>query len=83
MNKEKIIEIFNSMGLQVSNYKENEMIKEYIHDSLALVSFMVFIEDTFQIEIDAKYFTKDFYETSFLELEKIICDAQQNSVQGE
>lgn len=72
MIREKVIEIFDKMGLMVTNYKNEELIKEYIHDSLALVSFMVFIEDKFDIEIDDKYFSKDLYEISFEELENII-----------
>lgn len=72
MIREKVIEIFDKMGLMVTDYKNEELIKEYIHDSLALVSFMVFIEDKFDIEIDDKYFSKDLYEISFEELENII-----------
>ena len=72
MFRESIMKIFDTMGLQVTDYKDDDLIKEYIHDSLALVSFMVYIEDKFEIEIDAEYFSNDFYETSFKELEKII-----------
>lgn len=83
MIREKIIEILNTMGLQITEYKNDELIKEYIHDSLALVSFMVFIEDKFDIEIEEKYFSKDFYETKFEELENIIKESIAKKEQGE
>lgn len=60
MIREKIIEILNTMGLQITEYKNDELIREYIHDSLALVSFMVFIEDKFDIEIEENILVKIF-----------------------
>lgn len=74
MIRERIIEIFDTMGLQITEYKDTDLLKEYIHDSLALISFMVFLEEKFSIEIDDKYFNKDFYETTFEEIEQMIIE---------
>lgn len=75
MIKDELVEILNNMGLQIVEYHKDDLIKQYIHDSLALVSFLIFVEDQFHIEIEADYFNHDFYERTFGQLEAIIAQA--------
>ncbi|MHC1748511.1 MAG: phosphopantetheine-binding protein [Cellulosilyticaceae bacterium] len=63
MIKNEIIKCFNNLGIIVEDENENFYIKDYIEDSLAFISFIIEIEQKFNIEISDEYLLADAMST--------------------
>ena len=53
-----IVDCLSNVGIEVG--KEDD-IQEYLQDSLVFVSFIVELEETFQIEFDDEFFEDEYF----------------------
>lgn len=61
--KEKIIQCFSNLGIIISDESSNIELDEYIVDSVTFVSFLVELEQQFEIEIDDDYLVQGSLKT--------------------
>lgn len=68
--KEKIITMLNELNEDFKSYQGENMLKDHILDSFAIMELIANIEDTYEIEIDADDIVADYFKTvdSILEL---------------
>lgn len=55
MIKEEIINCFSNLGIIVDDEENNFYLSEYLVDSVAFISFLVELEQKFNIEISDEY----------------------------
>ncbi len=60
------------IGNPVSEYCKESLIEEFIDDSLSFVSFIIFIEEAFDMVFPVKSLNSKLYKTTMGELEMII-----------
>lgn len=55
MHDKEIIKCMHNLGIIVDDENDNFMLENYIEDSIAYISFIVELEQTFNIEIPDEY----------------------------
>lgn len=70
-----IILALEEIGNPVSEYHKESLLEEYIEDSLSFVSFIIYIEENFDIVFPVKALNSNLYKTTMRELEVILEEA--------
>lgn len=59
----RIYIILENIGIQIPNVDEEIFLADYIEDSIAFISFIVEIEEEFDIEVQDEYLSVEMLET--------------------
>ncbi len=62
--KEKIIVMLNELNEDFKNYQGEDLLKDHILDSFAIMELIAKIEDTYEIEIDADDILAEHFKTA-------------------
>ena len=62
--KEKIIVMLNELNEDFKNYQAEDLLKDHILDSFAIMELIAKIEDTYEIEIDADDILAEHFKTA-------------------
>lgn len=75
--EEKILEILKDCNEELLTYTGDNMVKDGIIDSFELIEIVTDLEDTFDIEIDAKYVVEAHFgnKDTIIELIKKLIDS--------
>ena len=63
MNISLIDKCFNNIGIIIDNLGEESLIEDYLEDSMSYISFIVEIEQEFDIEVPDEYLLPDRLKT--------------------